>query len=62
MRMMYYLLAMMLIVCSALLYAKSKQVYRLREENKKLQEKLDYCLLGVQVKYAKTWQSKKNRR
>lgn len=55
---MYYLLAVMLIICSALLYAKSKQVYRLREENKKLREQLQYCALGVSIKYAQ-WQNKK---
>lgn len=60
MRMMYYLLAVMLIICSALLYAKSKQVYRLREENKKLREQLQYCALGVSIKYAQ-WQNNKKK-
>lgn len=60
--MMYYLLAVMLIVCSALLYAKSKQVYRLREENKKLREQLQYCALGVGLKSASAWQNKKSHR
>ena len=58
MRMMYYLLAVLLIVCSALLYAKSKQVYRLREENKKLREQLQYCALGVSIQFVQ-WQNKK---
>ncbi len=58
--MMYYLLAVMLIICSALLYAKSKQVYRLREENKKLREQLQYCALGVSIQYAQ-WQNNKKK-
>ena len=58
MRMMYYLLAVLLIVCSALLYAKSKQVYRLRKENKELRDQLQYCALGVSIQFAQ-WQNKK---
>lgn len=57
--MMYYLLAVLLIVCSALLYAKSKQVYRLKEENKKLKEEMQHCALGIKVQYA--WQKEMNK-